>query len=40
MHAVGQDSLGVGTDVNPTVVSFNLAFKAIARAILVGTYQT
>ena len=40
VHAVGQDSLGVGTDVNPTVVSFNLAFKAIARAILVGTYQT
>ena len=25
--------------VTPAVVSFNLAFKALARAVVVGTYQ-
>jgi Raf kinase inhibitor-like YbhB/YbcL family protein len=39
VHAVGEDSLGVGPDASFAVVSFNLAFKAIGRAILVGTYQ-
>ncbi|HET7326861.1 MAG TPA: YbhB/YbcL family Raf kinase inhibitor-like protein [Nocardioidaceae bacterium] len=39
VHAVGADSLGVGSDVSPTVVAFNLAFKATARAVLVGTHQ-
>jgi len=39
VHAVAADSLGVGSDVSPAVVSFNLAFKATARAVLYGTYQ-
>jgi Raf kinase inhibitor-like YbhB/YbcL family protein len=39
VHAVGDDSLGVSPDASPTVVAFNLAFKGIARAILVGTHQ-
>ncbi|MFT4081808.1 MAG: YbhB/YbcL family Raf kinase inhibitor-like protein [Nocardioides sp.] len=39
VHAVGEESLGVTPDVSPAVVSFNLAFKALGRAILVGTYQ-
>jgi Raf kinase inhibitor-like YbhB/YbcL family protein len=39
VHAVGEDSLGVESDASFAVVSFNLAFKAIGRAILVGTYQ-
>jgi hypothetical protein len=39
VHAVGEDSLGVDRDATPAVVAFNLAFKAIGRAVLVGTYQ-
>jgi len=39
VHAVGEDSLGVDDSVSPTVVAFNLAFKAVGRAVLVGTYQ-
>ena len=39
VHAVGEDSLGVDSDVSPAVVSFNLAFKTLGRAILHGTYQ-
>lgn len=39
VHAVGPDSLGVDESVSPAVVSFNLAFKATARAIIHGTYQ-
>lgn len=39
VHAVGDDSLGVDDSVTPTVVAFNLAFKAIGRAVLHGTYQ-
>jgi Raf kinase inhibitor-like YbhB/YbcL family protein len=39
VHAVGEESLGVDSDTSLAVVSFNLAFKAVARAILVGTYQ-
>ena len=39
VHAVGPESLEVDDDVTPTVVSFNLVFKALARAVLVGTYQ-
>ncbi|KYH45014.1 YbhB/YbcL family Raf kinase inhibitor-like protein [Branchiibius sp. NY16-3462-2] len=39
VHAVGEESLGVDDSVTPTVVAFNLAFKAIGRAVLVGTYQ-
>jgi Raf kinase inhibitor-like YbhB/YbcL family protein len=39
VHAVREETLGVDSDASPAVVSFNLAFKSIARAILHGTYQ-
>jgi len=39
VHAVQEESLGVDPDASPAVVSFNLAFKSIGRAILHGTYQ-
>ncbi|ANH39771.1 putative kinase inhibitor [Nocardioides dokdonensis FR1436] len=39
VHAVTQDHLGVDADASPAVVSFNLAFKTAARAVLHGTYQ-
>jgi len=39
VHAVKEESLGVDPDATPAVVSFNLAFKTAARAILHGTYQ-
>lgn len=39
VHAVGEKSLGVDRDASPAVVSFNLAFKTLGRAIIVGTYQ-
>jgi Raf kinase inhibitor-like YbhB/YbcL family protein len=39
VHAVSEDTLGVDEDSSPAVVSFNLAFKTLARAVLVGTYQ-
>jgi Raf kinase inhibitor-like YbhB/YbcL family protein len=39
VHAVTEDSLGVDADASPAVVSFNLAFKSSARAIVHGTYQ-
>lgn len=39
VHAVGEDKLGVDADATPAVVGFNLAFKTLGRAILVGTYQ-
>lgn len=39
VHAVGEDTLGVDADASPAVVSFNLAFKTLGRAILVGTHQ-
>ena len=39
VHAVKEESLGVDSDTSPAVVSFNLAFKTAARAILQGTYQ-
>jgi Raf kinase inhibitor-like YbhB/YbcL family protein len=39
VHAVGEDTLGVDSDASPAVVSFNLAFKTLGRAILHGTYQ-
>jgi len=39
VHAVGEDSLGVDSDVSPAVVSFKLAFKTLGRAIIHGTYQ-
>jgi len=39
VHAVGEDNLGVDSDASPAVVSFNLAFKTLGRAIIHGTYQ-
>ena len=39
VHAVGKETLGVDDGVTPAVVAFNLAFKALARAVVVGTYQ-
>lgn len=39
VHAVGEDSLGVDSDASAAVVSFNLAFKTLGRAIVHGTYQ-
>ena len=39
VHAVREEKLGVDADASPAVVSFNLAFKTAARAILHGTYQ-
>ena len=39
VHAVKEESLGVDSDSSPAVVSFNLAFKTAARAIIHGTYQ-
>ncbi len=39
VHAVTEESLGVDADASAAVVSFNLAFKTAARAILHGTYQ-
>jgi Raf kinase inhibitor-like YbhB/YbcL family protein len=39
VHAVGEETLGVDDGASPGVVSFNLAHKAIGRAIIYGTYQ-
>jgi Raf kinase inhibitor-like YbhB/YbcL family protein len=39
VHAVGEKHLGVDGDATPAVVSFNLAFKTLGRAIIHGTYQ-
>ena len=39
VHAVGEETLGVDADSTPAVVSFNLAFKSLGRAIVTGTYQ-
>jgi Raf kinase inhibitor-like YbhB/YbcL family protein len=39
VHAVGAESLGVDKNATPAVVSFNLAFKTLGRAIIHGTYQ-
>jgi len=39
VHAVREPSLGVDSDASAAVVSFNLAFKTLGRAIIHGTYQ-
>jgi Raf kinase inhibitor-like YbhB/YbcL family protein len=39
VHAVSEETLGVDADASPAVVSFNLAFKTLGRAIVHGTYQ-
>jgi phosphatidylethanolamine-binding protein (PEBP) family uncharacterized protein len=39
VHAVTEDSLGIDENASMAVMSFNLAFKTAARAIIKGTYQ-
>ena len=39
VHAVGEENLGVDADASAAVVSFNLAFKALGRGTIVGTYK-
>ena len=39
VHAVDVDALDVDGDTSPAVISFNLAFHTLARAILVPTYR-
>jgi Raf kinase inhibitor-like YbhB/YbcL family protein len=39
VHAVDVDKLDVDGDSSPAVVSFNLAFHTLGRAILTPTYQ-
>jgi phosphatidylethanolamine-binding protein (PEBP) family uncharacterized protein len=39
VHAVTEDTLGIDADASNAVMSFNLAFKTAARAIVKGTYQ-
>lgn len=39
VHAVKEEKLGVDSSVTPAVVGFNLAFKTLARGMVVGTYQ-
>ena len=39
VHAVKEESLGVDSDASPAVVSFNLAFKTLGRAVIHGTWQ-
>lgn len=39
VHAVSEASLGVDDSASPAVVSFNLAFKTLGRAVLHGTYR-
>ena len=39
VHAVKDDTLGVDADASNAVVSFNLAFKTLGRAIIHGTYR-
>ncbi|HEY9291887.1 MAG TPA: YbhB/YbcL family Raf kinase inhibitor-like protein [Microlunatus sp.] len=38
VHAVTEETLGIDPDASVAVMSFNLAFKTVARAIIVGTY--
>ncbi|HJU05531.1 MAG TPA: YbhB/YbcL family Raf kinase inhibitor-like protein [Nitrospiraceae bacterium] len=39
VHAVDVEKLGVDKEASPAVVSFNLAFHTLGRAILTPTYQ-
>ncbi|WP_185996137.1 YbhB/YbcL family Raf kinase inhibitor-like protein [Nocardioides campestrisoli] len=39
VHAVGEETLGIDPDASNAVMSFNLAFKTLGRAVLHGTYQ-
>ncbi|MBW1597539.1 YbhB/YbcL family Raf kinase inhibitor-like protein [Streptomyces sp. JJ38] len=39
VYAVGEEKLGPDSDASPAVVGFNLRFKAIGRAQLIGEYE-
>lgn len=39
VHAVDLDKLGVDDNATPAVVSFNLVFRTIGRAVLAPTYR-
>jgi Raf kinase inhibitor-like YbhB/YbcL family protein len=39
VHAVDKETLGVGADASPAVVSFHLAFSTLGRAIITGTHE-
>lgn len=39
VHAVGKQTLGIDEDASNAVMSFNLAFKTLGRAIIHGTYR-
>lgn len=39
VHAVDVETLGVGSDASGAVVSFNLVFHTLARAIITPTYS-
>ncbi len=39
VHAVGEPSLGIDEAASNAVMSFNLAFKTLARAVIHGTYS-
>jgi Raf kinase inhibitor-like YbhB/YbcL family protein len=40
VHAVDTEQLGVDSSASPAVVSFNLAFHTLARAIITPVYQS
>ena len=39
VHAVGEETLGIDADASNAVMSFQLAFKTLGRAVVHGTYQ-
>ena len=39
VHAVDVEKLGVDKEASPAVVSFNLVFHTLGRAVLISTYQ-
>lgn len=39
VYAVGTEKLGVDADASPAVVGFNLRFKAVARAQVIGEHE-
>lgn len=39
VHAVRDETLDVDVDASNAVMSFNLAFKTLARGLILGTYQ-
>lgn len=39
VHAVGEETLGIDADASNAVMSFNLVFKTLGRAVLQGTHQ-